>query len=1158
MSKPVFFDPEGKRRKRIRRVLDVLGVLLTLLAVFFVVTVVSDADIGQILFPAQKKSYHALRQKERKHPKKIGTHRKTKIAPSQVVLNKDEGIRGAFYVTWDAASFSSLREYIHQIDLLYPEWLHVLTPDGHLQAVTELNQLYNVIDKNGRPRVVDDKLMPYLKAEKAETEVFPMVNNFDPVASVWKENIGSFLSDPGARARFRRQLTTFLASDKYRGLTLDFEAFPLSAQPGYRALIQELASDLHARGMKLYVAVPANNEDFDYSFMSKYADGLILMNYDQHYPGYPGGVPGPIAGQDWFINNLKAALKVIPQDKIICAIGNYGYDWIVHKDQKPFDGNAHNVSVQDAWLEAHDSEADIDFDPDQLNPHFSYLDEDNTKHEVWYLDAVTALNEMRAARHLGITTFALWRLGSEDRALWQIWDKPMDPNAVDKLRVMPPGQDVDLEGAGEVLQIEAQPSEGSRELDVDKDTGYVTDQRITELPLPYRLGEYGGSDKKKVAITFDDGPDPQWTPRILDILKKEHATATFFIIGSEAQNNMRLLRRIYDEGNEIGNHTFLHPDISDVSKTYMKVELNLTERLFAGVLGIKTRLFRPPYSIDQEPDTEDQVRPLELTQSLGYLTIGDKIDPNDWHDNPRQSAEQVTASVMSQLGNGNIILLHDGGGDRSQTVRALPMIIEGLRARGYEIVPVSELLGKTREQVMPTVKGADRFWAQIDLVGFLLGNFLNTLIVAVFFVGDILMTGRLVGVGALAIFDRFRRRGQGKARDAAGYEPDVAVLIPAYNEEKVIERTIRAVLDSDYTRLRAIVIDDGSTDRTYEVVNDSFAPEIAAGRVTLLTQPNGGKARALNCGLQHVTEEIFVGIDADTVIAPDAIGYLVPNFIDPKLGALAGNAKVGNKINLWTRWQALEYITSQNFERRALNTFSAVSVVPGAIGAWRTEAVRECGGYHVDTVAEDADLTMALLQAGYKVEYEDRAIAYTEAPHNARGLMRQRFRWSFGILQAVYKHRRATVREGALGWIAIPNIIIFQILLPIVSPFIDIMFAYGALKYWIWDRHFHPDTADPASFQKLVIYFALFMIIDFIASTIAFSLERRRRGHGHDWWLLGQVWLQRFAYRQLFSVVLMKTIKRAMEGESFAWDKLERRATVKAQPAVPVGAGRND
>jgi hypothetical protein len=210
-----------------------------------------------------------------------------------------------------------------------------------------------------------------------------------------------------------------------------------------------------------------------------------------------------------------------------------------------------------------------------------------------------------------------------------------------------------------------------------------------------------------------------------------------------------LLRRIYAEGHEIGNHTFLHPDISNVSKTYMKVELNLTERLFAGVLGIKTALFRPPYSVDQEPDTADQVRPLEITQQLGYLTIGDKIDPNDWRDNPHLTAEQITEAVVAQLGNGNVILLHDGGGDRSQTVRAIPMIVRTLRARGYKIVPVSELLGKSRDEVMPAVKGADRFWAKVDWVGFLLAGLVNAFIVGVFFIGDILMTGRLIGVGPL-------------------------------------------------------------------------------------------------------------------------------------------------------------------------------------------------------------------------------------------------------------------------------------------------------------------------------------------------------------------------------------------------------------------------
>jgi cellulose synthase/poly-beta-1,6-N-acetylglucosamine synthase-like glycosyltransferase len=375
------------------------------------------------------------------------------------------------------------------------------------------------------------------------------------------------------------------------------------------------------------------------------------------------------------------------------------------------------------------------------------------------------------------------------------------------------------------------------------------------------------------------------------------------------------------------------------------------------------------------------------------------------------------------------------------------------------------------------------------------------------------------------------------------FQPPVAVLVPAYNEEKVIERTVRSVLASTYPNLRVIVIDDGSKDRTLEIARTKFQIEIAAGRVVVLTKPNSGKAEALNYALEHVTEDFYVGIDADTVIAKEAIGRLIPHFQNQKIGAVAGNAKVGNRVNIWTRWQALEYITSQNFERRALDLLGAVTVVPGALGAWRTQLVREAGGYSLHTVAEDADLTMNLLRMGFRVIYEDRALAYTEAPMNARGLMRQRFRWSFGILQSLWKHRGAIRRRGSFGWFALPNILVFQILLPLVSPFIDVMFVVSALWYFI-DRHFHPYAANPATFQKLVIYFASFLIIDFLASSLAFALERRDPRQHEDYWLLADIWIQRFTYRQVFSVVLFKTLKRAIDGRAFSWEKLERTAAL--------------
>ena len=393
-----------------------------------------------------------------------------------------------------------------------------------------------------------------------------------------------------------------------------------------------------------------------------------------------------------------------------------------------------------------------------------------------------------------------------------------------------------------------------------------------------------------------------------------------------------------------------------------------------------------------------------------------------------------------------------------------------------------------------------------DSIAFSALSIIFNFIVMVFFLGDILMSARLILVGIFAIIDRLRR----PHREASpGFNPRVAVLIPAYNEEKVIVRTIRSVLNSDYTNLRVIVIDDGSKDRTAEVAREAYAKEIRAGRVEVLVKPNGGKAAALNYALDRVEEEIYVGIDADTVIATDAISKLIPHFEDPEIGAVAGNAKVGNRVNLWTRWQALEYITSQNFERRALDLFNVVTVVPGAIGAWRTDAVKRAGGYPINTVAEDADLTMSLLEQRFKVVYEDRSLAFTEAPIDAKGLMRQRFRWSFGTLQAVWKHRAAFVRNKAMGLFALPNILIFQMLLPLVSPFIDLMFVYGIIHYFI-DLHYHPEAASAANFQKLLAYFLAFLLIDFITSSVAFSLERPHPANKGDRWLLFHIWLQRF------------------------------------------------
>src|SRR5580698_2577183 len=1080
MPQPVFYDPRKARWKRLRRAFDALAVCFMLLVIFFIYNALHGEPLPKLFWKTEAKPYHALREAEnkkaREHRKQAAAKRgrhKSKNAPLR--LDSEEGVRAAFYVPWDAASMSSLREYARQIDLLYPEWLHVLTADGRIQAVDEDNGNYFPVVEGSTVHPVDFRVMPFLKAEDTDMEVFPMVNNSD--GTNWVD-ISVFLNDPEARIHFRQQILAFLATDKYHGLMVDFEEFAKNGQPGYNSLLSELSGALHAKGLKLYVSVQPHNQDFNYPAIAATADGVVVMDYDEHFPG---GQPGPVASQDWFVKNLQVARQAIPANKFLCAIGNYGYDWPQRDNHgKLPDGMKDtNSSVQDAWLTARDSEEDVDFDGDSMNPHVGYIDEHNVRHDVWFLDAATSLNEMRAAQALGIQTFALWRLGSEDRSLWKIWDVPGEADSVDKLKDVPPGDDVDMEGIGEIFRIEAEPSDGKRTLTVDAASGLISDENFDPLPEPYRVARYG-YNSHQVAITFDDGPDPDWTPKILDVLKRENATGTFFLIGLQADRFGAIASRIYREGHEIGNHTFTHPDISNISRRFNELEINLTEQLFASRLGIHTILFRPPYSIDQEPDTTDQVRPLKIAQDMGYIIVGDKIDPNDWL---RPGTKEIADRVIEHLPPcaptdrfcGSIILLHDGGGDRSQTAAALPAIIEGIRAKGLEIVPLYTLLGKTKAEVMPPVPINERWAARLDRIAFGLWDFGSEGIIWIFFVGDLLMTGRLMFIGAFAIFDRLCtvRRTIGEAGTPSG-----AVLIPAYNEEKVIERTVQAALASDYPNLRVIVIDDGSRDGTLEIARAAFQREASSGRVLILTMPNAGKAEALNFGLAHLRdEEIFVGIDADTVIAPNAISRLVPHFADPQVAAVAGNAKVGNRVNLWTRWQALEYITSQNFERRALNVLGAVSVVPGAIGAWRISAVREAGGFHTDTVAEDADLTMSLLEKGWRVVYEDQALAFTEAPINANGLARQRFRWSFGILQAIFKHRGAIRNRRAMGLFALPNILIFQILLPLFSPFIDLMFVAGVIHYFI-DKHFHPETTSSTDLVKLLVFFGAFLIID--------------------------------------------------------------------------------
>ncbi|MGB0036134.1 MAG: glycosyltransferase [Candidatus Acidiferrales bacterium] len=1119
--KPIFYDQKRRRWRWTRLVLEITGGFFTLVLVVFLINVIRKPDLPEILQADTHGGLHPIRFRQK--PKVVRQGRRRKVAALGKIPQNYDPLRAAFYVSWDSTSLASLQLHYRDIDLLIPEALHAVSPDGRLD-----------VDQ-------DSKLMAWIQASGVELPIMSMVNNYNGRDWLVKE-MAEMLARPASRLRLANELAEFAKSQHEPGIVVDFEEVSQTSQQDFQHFIEELGAALHAANLKLMVALPAADWSYDYKDISAHSDAIILMNYDMHYHTSP---PGPIVAQDWFVRNIESIVKLVPPEKLVMGIANYGFDWPVKSKQIPHP-SATGVTFQQAIITAVESEANVEFDSDSLNPHYSYEDEKNNVHNVWLLDGVTAYNQMRAAERAGVRGTALWRLGMEDPSLWFIWDATHPDDAIRaKLHEVPPGYDLILEGDGDIWRMTATPTSGHRNFDYDPASDLFTDESFDSYPLSWRIDQMGAAPHK-VALTFDDGPDPVWTPKILDILEEKKAPAAFFVIGQPANQEPKIVKREYELGHEIGNHTFTHPEFDLISKAQIQFELNLSELLLESNLGVKTLLFRPPFGIDHQPETAAEIQLLPIPQSMGYIIIGARVDPHDWGEpngGPPPPVDTIVQRVLSEAtsGKGNIILLHDGGGDRSHTVAALPKIIDAMRANGFEFVSVASLLGQTRAQVMPSLSHDEWIFVRADALMFDVYRWLRTGIAFIFMAGILLVSGRAFIIGLLALAEKLRPA----PVDHPEYNPEVTVLIPAFNEEAVIVETVRSALASNYPKLQVIVVDDGSADRTSELVRSHFGRD---PRVQLLLQPNRGKPAALNHGLTEATGEIVISIDADTMVDSEAIPRLVRHFADPRVGAVAGNVKVMNRNRWLTRWQALEYITSQNLEKRAFDLLNCIPVVPGAAGAWRTSLLRSSGGFSGDTVAEDTDLTLTIRRNGWKILYDEEAIGRTEVPDTVEALIRQRFRWTFGTLQAVWKHRDAIgkPRYGTLGWIAIPNVFLFQIVLPLVSPLIDLLFLLSLALWGLAQlRIAHlPQLWTLQDVERSLIFFAMFMLIDLFTCVVAFALERHE-----DWTLLAPLIIQRFYYRQMMYVVLFRALKEAVQGRAVGWRGVE------PQMPAPVAQG---
>ncbi len=976
----VFSDPLGKRWPRLRTFLLITGVLVFFATVLFVETLFIAPRMtapfslrqlkGQLKSlqkqnPAVQSStpnsllwqkFEATKQATKKIAKQTMAGSPSAIPARPRRKAPDSEVRLAFYTNGDPYSYSSLEQHASQITHVCPEWMSMVNGVGDLQ-----------IDADAR--------VPKLAQNKG-IALMPLLTNL--VGDTWQpEAVENVAHGPAERQeKFIANVLVVLRDAKAAGVVVDWEQLDPTYKKDFTELLEKFADALHRDGRQLWLSVsPGQEIDYiDFEELSAHIDRFVALLFDETSDI---DSPGPLASRMWFEGWLHVLLEDSDPKQWIIALGSYGYDWVIGGKK------AELISFPEAMSRASNAEIDsAEVSAPGYNAYFYYEDNDK-EHAVWFLDIVTFLNELREVRKQKVGGFALYRLGTEDTAIWDALavapDFRFDLPTRSLLEVLRGTDTITDVGDGEIVTVDESRADGMRSLAVDKDN-YLT-ANYTKFPEFPTLYHQGAGDAHEVALTFDDGPDPEWTPKILDVLKAAKVKAAFFLVGVNAERYPNLVRRIVNEGHEIGNHTYYHPNLALCWPEHIRLELNATQLLIQTLTGRATTLFRPPYAADTQPARLAELTPLKIAQDQNYLVVLENIDPQDW---ARPGADVILQRVKQQRHDGNIILLHDAGGDRSQTLEALPRIIEYLQARNDTIVPLSKLLNTTRDALMPPLPGGQTMSHYISSTGFRIMHALQEFLWAFMVVATALVVVRTLIVIYLAY--RFRRSSPIEFAEPA------SVVVAAYNEGKVIAATLQSLLKTDYQgEVEVIVIDDGSGDDTAAEVEKIAATD---ARVRLIRQDNRGKARALQRGIATVKHELIVFIDADTHCQRHTLGNLLAPFGSPDIGGVSGHAKVGNLRSFIARCQSLEYTVGFNLDRRAYTRWNCITVLPGAISAIRKTAIDRAGGLSLDTLAEDTDLTLSLHKQRLRIVYVPAAVAWTEAPETVRALSRQRFRWA--------------------------------------------------------------------------------------------------------------------------------------------------------------------
>ena len=1040
-------------------------------------------------------------------------------------------VRGAFYVPWSPLSLTDLRTNGNRLNTIYPEWFFINPKTYRLDSR------------------IDKEALGVMK--HFGLSIQPILNNFISVpgkqGNFSGDLIKKVLHNPKIQDQLISDLINTIKQNQLNGINIDFEEMNESSDEYLNAFSKKLYLAFKQNNLLVSIDVMPDNSDFNLKYLQNFTDYFIIMAYDQYNDA---SQPGPISSQKWIEKQIDDVSKTVPSNKIILGVAGYGRQWITDSSGTRTEDITYSEAVDRAKI----SKSEIIYDNDSYNLHYNYSfsgsdNDEATKNNVWFTDAATTYNILRYSDDYRNAGTALWRLGSEDPRIWNFYNRDLSSDAIAKkpfnytlLTMMPANFNAKPTsvGSGEILNILYSPQQGRTKLEIDKNENLISEEKYTQLPSGFLYEKFAEDSTKlgpghKIILTFDDGPSAEFTPKILDILEREKVPATFFLIGENAESNIPLVQRINRDGFEFGNHTFTHGNLAKMSPERADLELKTTRSLLECITGKSTILFRAPYNADSEPQTYEELEPIARSKSSNYITVGESIDPNDW--DPRMNADSIVNRTIrfANQNNASIILLHDSGGDtRQPTVDALPRIIKYFRDRGCKFTTIADLMHVKDSQLMPPVP---RSWKNnLNFIFVSSSYWLGQFIYILFLVGIFLSIARMIFMGVLAYMQSKKEKKLKEKFKGIPAGLKVSVIVPAYNEEINAVRTVNSLLKQDYEFLDVVFVDDGSKDQTFENVKNTFKDN---PKVKVLTKKNGGKASALNFGISHTDSEFVVCIDADTQLKEDAVSRLMDAFymenMPQETGAVAGNVKVGNEINMITKWQSIEYITSQNFDRRAFGYLNCITVIPGAIGAFRRNAVIQAGGFTTDTLAEDCDLTMRLHKAGYIIANCNDALSYTEAPETIGQFLKQRFRWSFGILQSFWKHRDSMFRKEFknFGRIALPNILLYQIILPFLAPLADLLLVLSLIL-----SGFGLIVADPF---HIILYYIIFSLIDILGAAIAFAFEKE------DFKKL--IWMipQRLVYRQLMYYILFKSIRKALKGEIQNWGVLKRTGNVKVE-----------